>query len=181
MKNNVSEKTQIQIGVLLSYVAQIVSLLSGLIYTPIMLRLLGQSEYGLYQVANSVVSYLGLLNFGFSSGYLRIFFRYKVNNKDSEIAGLNGLFLMIFSVISVICFACGIIIIMNIKWIFSDGLTNQELQKMKLLMLVMIMNLIITLLSSVFDCYLSAFEQFAFQRGIQVLKSVFNPFLTLPL
>ena len=42
----VSEK---KAGVILSYTGQIVKILVNLLYTPIMLRLLGQSEYGLYQ------------------------------------------------------------------------------------------------------------------------------------
>lgn len=58
-------------GVILSYAGEIVKILVNLIYTPIMLRLLGQSEYGLYQLVYSVVSYLSLLSLGFGSSYLR--------------------------------------------------------------------------------------------------------------
>ena len=36
-------------GVILSYAGELVKILVSLVYTPIMLRLLGQSEYGLYQ------------------------------------------------------------------------------------------------------------------------------------
>lgn len=37
-------------GVLLSYAGEVVKILVNLVYTPIMLHLLGQSEYGLYQL-----------------------------------------------------------------------------------------------------------------------------------
>ena len=56
---------QLKIGVMLSYVSMIVQNIITIVYTPVMLRLLGQNEYGLYQLVYSVVSYLGLLNFGF--------------------------------------------------------------------------------------------------------------------
>ena len=56
---------QLKAGAAISYATQAVHILSGLIYTPVMLRLLGQSEYGLYQLVQSVVSYLGLLSLGF--------------------------------------------------------------------------------------------------------------------
>lgn len=52
-------------GVIISYLSQGIHILSSLLYTPVMLRLMGQSEYGLYQLVYSVVSYLGLLSFGF--------------------------------------------------------------------------------------------------------------------
>ncbi len=64
---------QRKVGVLLSYISQGIHILSGILYTPIMLRMLGQSEYGLYTLVSSVVSYLGLLNFGFASSYIRFY------------------------------------------------------------------------------------------------------------
>ena len=48
-------------GVFLSYASELIKILTTLFYTPVMLRLLGQSEYGLYQLVHSVVSYLKLI------------------------------------------------------------------------------------------------------------------------
>ena len=44
---------QLRIGVLLSYVNLGLGNLIPIFYTPIMLSLLGQSEYGLYKLASS--------------------------------------------------------------------------------------------------------------------------------
>jgi len=70
----------------------------SLAYTPIMLRLLGQRQYGLYNLVASVVSYLGILNFGFISAYMRYYSRYKVKDEQENIARLNGMFVIIFTV-----------------------------------------------------------------------------------
>lgn len=172
---------QLRWGVILSYLSQAISLLSGLIYTPIMLRILGQSEYGLYQLATSTISYLGILNFGFSSGYLRIYFRFKVADEDKKIANLNGMYIIIFTVISFATLICGLVVTLNVRLLFATGLTDSEFSKIQILMVIMILNLIITFISSVFDCYISAFNEFIFQRGLQVLKSLVNPFISLPL
>ena len=64
-------KNQLKIGVILSYVTMAIQNIIAIVYTPVMLRLLGQSEYGLYQLVYSVVSYLGLLSFGFGSTIIR--------------------------------------------------------------------------------------------------------------
>lgn len=69
---------QLKAGAMLSYVSMGLGYVISIIYTPIMLRLLGQSEYGLYSLVASVVAYLGVLNFGFGSAYMRYFSRYKV-------------------------------------------------------------------------------------------------------
>lgn len=55
----------------MTYAGMGISNLISLIYTPLMLNILGQKEYGLYQLVFSVVSYLGLLSFGFHNAYLR--------------------------------------------------------------------------------------------------------------
>ena len=173
--------SQRKAGVLLSYLAQVIHILSGLIYTPIMLRLLGQSEYGLYQLVYSVVSYLGLLSFGFSSSYMRFYSRYKAKNDDEEIAKLNGMFMTIFLGIAIICIICGIIMINNIHAIFENGLNSYEYDIAKILMMLMILSMALTFPSSVFDSFTSAYEKFFFQKLLVVLQNILNPFLTLPL
>ena len=85
---------QLKAGAILSYVSMGLGYIISIIYTPIMLRLLGQSQYGLYNLVSSVVSYLGLLSFGFGSAYMRYYSRYKVNNDEENIAKLNGMFIV---------------------------------------------------------------------------------------
>lgn len=41
-------KNEIRLGSILSYMQMALSIVIGLIYTPVMIKLLGQSEYGLY-------------------------------------------------------------------------------------------------------------------------------------
>ena len=66
-------KNQLKAGVILSYISTAVSIVIQLVYMPVMIRLLGQSEYGLYSLVSGVVSYLGLFSLGFSGAYMRFF------------------------------------------------------------------------------------------------------------
>ncbi len=175
------KKNQRKIGVILSYTGEAVKILTNLIYTPVMLRLLGQSEYGLYQLVHSVVAYLGLLNLGFGSAYVRFYSRYKSEDDNDGIGRLNGMFMTIFCLISLICLVCGFIMVKNIRGIFATGLTDMELDKAKILMIIMVVNLAITFPSSVFSCILTSNEQFFFQKFVVLLNNLLNPFLTLPL
>ena len=52
---------QLKIGVVLSYVSMIAQNIIAIVYTPVMLRLLGQSEYGLYQLVYSVLDLVVLM------------------------------------------------------------------------------------------------------------------------
>lgn len=176
-----SSKNQRKLGIIISYIGQIIQILVSLIYTPIMLRLLGQGEYGLYQLVYSVVSYLSLLSLGFSASYMRFYSRENANNNRQGIAKINGMFLLIFMSISVICIICGVVMISNIEAIFGTGLTENEYYKATILMALMILNLAITFPNSVFDCIITSKEQFLFQKVVILIKNIINPFITLPL
>lgn len=168
-------------GVILSYAGQFAKILISVIYTPIMLRLLGQSEYGLYQLVYSVVSYLSLLSLGFSSSYIRFYSRYKVHNDEDGVARLNGMFLLIFVILSIVCILCGFVMLGNIREIFGSGLTDSEYSTAKILMALLIINLAITFPNSVFTCSITAHEKFLFQKFLILLQNICNPLLSLPL
>ena len=52
MSNSMSQK---RMGMVLSYANIIVFIGVSFLYTPIMIRILGQSEYGIYSLASSIV------------------------------------------------------------------------------------------------------------------------------
>lgn len=174
-------KNQLKAGTMISYAGQMVHILSALLYTPIMLRLLGESEYGLYQLVHSTVSYLGLLSLGFGSSYIRFFSRYKAEKRDDDIARLNGMFMIIFCSISVICVVCGCVMIGNIRAIFGTGLSDSEYETARVLMELLVFNLALTFPNSVFNCSVTAHERFFFQKTLIFAQNLLNPFLALPL
>ena len=61
------EKSQLHIGIILSYINMLVGNLIPLLYTPVMLQLLGKKEYGLYKLSSTVTSYLTLISLGIGS------------------------------------------------------------------------------------------------------------------
>ena len=72
-------ESQRKYGAMLSYLNIIIKNLINFIYTPLLLRLAGQNEYGLFQMTNSVAMSLSLLSMGFSSAYVKFYMTYKVN------------------------------------------------------------------------------------------------------
>jgi len=171
---------QLKAGALLSYIYMGLGYLVSIIYTPIMLRLLGQSEYGLYSLATSIVSFLGVLNFGFGSTYTHYYLQYKVQDDKDKIATLNGMFLIIFSFIGVIAVMAGTIIIINADIIIGDKLSLSELSKIKILMFILVINLAFTFPNIVFTSHITANEKFVFQKLLQIVQLVANPFVILP-
>ena len=146
-----------------------------------MLRLVGQSEYGLYQLVFSVVSYLNLLSFGFNAAYIRYYSRYKVASDTKGIASLNGMFITIFSCIAAVAAMAGTVLVWNIETVLGSNLTAAEMETARTLMILMVINLVLTFPSSVFDCYVTSQERFVFQKLVVILQHALNPVVTLPL
>ena len=94
-------------GVLLSYGQTILSTIISLVYTPVMLRLLGQSEYGTYTLVNGFISNLSLMSFGLGSAYVRYYARAKVQEGEEGVGRVNGMFMTIFLVISAMSLLVG--------------------------------------------------------------------------
>ncbi|MDD5889715.1 MAG: hypothetical protein PUC69_03775 [Ruminococcus sp.] len=69
MKNR--NMNQVRMGAILSYLNMAIGSLIPMFYTPIMLQLMGQSEFGLYRLSSSVTSYLSLISFGIGSAVVR--------------------------------------------------------------------------------------------------------------
>ena len=75
---------QLKAGAALSYVSVVLHIVVGLAYTPYMLRMLGQSEYGLYSLAASVVGYLTILDLGFGNAIIRYTAKFRAQGKQRE-------------------------------------------------------------------------------------------------
>ena len=122
---------QLRAGVIMTYVNIGLGSLIPFVYTPIMLRLLGQSEYGLYSLANSVVGYLSLLSFGLGSTIVRYVAKYRAEGNKEQEEKVVGLFIIMYSVLALLVLIGGWAISCNAEPIFHRGLTENEIGRLQ--------------------------------------------------
>ena len=167
-------------GAILSYVNIVATVVVGLLYTPIMLRLLGQSEYGLYSLIGSVVGYLSVLDMGLGNTIVRYTAKNRVDGTEQKEAELNGLFLQVYSVIGLITFVAGAVLYANIDALFGATLTSGEMHRARIMMILLIFNFALSFPLSIFASILQAYEKFIFLRVTNILRVLMNPLLVLP-
>ncbi len=172
---------QLKTGSVLSYLQMFLNIVISLVYTPFMLRTLGQSEYGLYSTVSSTIAMLAVLNLGFNSSYVRYFMKYKVEKDEESIAKLNGLFIIIFSIIGIIALVCGLFISFNLHLVFDKGLTPDEYATAKMLMILLSINMAFSFPMSVFSNIITANEKYVLLKLIGLIKNVASPLVTIPL
>lgn len=172
---------QLKIGAFLSYISLGIGNVVSILYTPIMLRLLGQSEYGLYSLSNSIIGYLGALDFGMGNAVVRYTAKYRaLDDKEGEY-NLYGMFIIIYSILAIIVILSGGILVNNIDIFFSATLNNKELNRIKIIVCVMIFNLAISFPLGIFGSIIHAYEHFIFPKLIEIIRAILNPFIMLPL
>ena len=128
---------ELKVGSIITYINLIISTIIPLLYTPIMLRILGQEEYGLYSLSNSVISYLTLLNFGFGTAIIRFISKFRIEGDHDKIEGVTGLILSIYGIIAIIVCIVGFLLTKGTGLFFGTGLTVNEIQRLKILMVIM--------------------------------------------
>lgn len=168
-------------GVLLSYGQTVLSTAISLVYTPVMLRLLGQSEYGLYTLVNGFISNLSLMSFGLGSAYVRYYARAEAKEGEDGVSRINGMFMTIFLVIAALSLLVGGVLVANVHHIFAAKLTPREIETARVLMALLVLNIAVSFPCSVFTSYITAKERFFFQRVVSMIRTVLNPIVMLPL
>ena len=168
-------------GSIITYAQMVLTMIVSIAYTPYMIKMLGQSEYGLYNTAASTISMLSILNLGFGGGYIRYYSIYKQNNDKESICKLNGMFIKIFTVIGFVGLICGLYIANHLETVFKDGLTPDEYSLAKILMILLTVNLAVSFPMSVFSNIISAHERFVLLKLVGIMKTVCGPLVTIPL
>lgn len=172
-------KSQLRIGVVLSYINMAIGTLIPMFYTPIMLDLLGQSEYGLFKLANSVTSYLGLISFGIGSAVVRYLTKYRAEgDKDGE-EGIFALFNVVFRVISGIALIAGIIITFFLDSIYGNAIEADQIVEMRILVLILSCNTALNFLCSPYNSVVTSHERFLFLQTINIITTVATPIVNL--
>ena len=174
-------KSEIKKGVVLSYLFLAISNIVSILYTPFLIRQLGQSEYGLYSLINSIIGYLSILDLGFGSAIVVYTSKYRALNKKEAENRLHGMFFLIFSIIGLITSVAGFILFLNADNMFASTMTDLELQKAKILLLIMTFNIAISFPFSIYSSIITAYEKFVFQKIIAIARVLINPIIMIPI
>lgn len=165
---------QIRAGAVLNYVIIGLNTIVGLAYTPYMLRCLGQNEYGLYSLVASVIAYLTILDFGFGNAIIRYTAKFRAEGKKQEQWEMFGMFLIVYSIIGLVAIGGGLALYFNVDTLFDRTMTDSDLSQARIMMLLLTFNLAFTFPLSIFGSIISAYENFVFQRLVNIMRIVLS-------
>ena len=173
------QKQQMSIGFVLSYISIAVKMLSGILYTPIVLRSLGQSQYGVYSLCISFIGYLTIFNAGVNAAYIKFYLQEKVKN-EKNIANLNGLFKKIFLTLSAVGLIGGLLLSALSPFIFGSKITPAEYIIVRKCFFLLAFTIAVEIYSCLYKSFITANEQFIFGKTVDIIGGVMAPIITLP-
>lgn len=165
---------QLKAGVVLNYVVIFLNTVVGLLYTPYMLRMMGQSEYGLYSLVASVIAYLTVLDLGFGNAIVRYTAKFRAEKKTEEQYEMFGMFFLLYLVIGIIAFGIGLGLYFNVDTLFGNTMTTVELGRARIMMLLLVANLAFTFPMSIWGSIIQAYEDFVFQKSLNIIRIILN-------
>ncbi|WP_096156442.1 oligosaccharide flippase family protein [Bacillus sp. FJAT-45066] len=171
---------QLKAGAILSYLSLFITTIITLLYTPIIIRLLGQAEFGLYSMIGSIAAYLSIMDLGLGNAIVRYTSRNRaIGDKEAE-SRLNGMFLLLYSFIGVTTLLVGIMLFRSMDEIFGASLTASELEMAKIMIIILIINFSLSFPLSIFGSIMQAYERFIAVKIVTIIRSLLIPIITIP-
>lgn len=170
-------KNELKIGSLLSILSIIVGSLIQILYTPMYIRYLGTSDYGINSLVQSIMGYVGILNLGLGSAIVRYTVRYRAEGKIEDEKSLNGMFLTIFLIIMGISVVLGFYLYFMIPNLFIDKFSPIELIKTQKVFIIMMISTAISFPVSLFSTNIISRQKFIYQKGLSLLKMIVTPII----
>lgn len=172
--------SQLKKGAVLSYLTIFLTNGIGLLLTPFMIHKLGDSEYGLYTLIGSLVGYISVLDFGLNNTIIRFVAKYKALKDKKGEENFLATTMLIYGLISTMVLIVGVCLYFNLESVF-DKLTPIEIEKAKVMFVILIFNLTITLPGGAFAAISNAYEKFVFPRTLNIIKYIVRSLLLISL
>lgn len=163
---------QIKIGAMLSYFAIAFNIISGLLYTPWMVETIGKSQYGLYTLANSLIT-LFLVDFGLSSATGRYLSKYNAEGNREAAERFLGAVYKLYLLIDAVIFTILLVLFFFLDVIYVN-LTPAELEQFKVVYVISALFSVINFPFVTLKGILTAYEKFVPLKVIDLVYRVFN-------
>lgn len=166
-------------GVLVSYLYTIAQVVVNLIYVPLLLSIIGRTEYGLYQTVGAIMSYLISVNSILSAGISRFYCMYKAKNDDKMMESTLSIAKRLYWGVSAVAVLVVVLLIPVMRAAYASSYTPVQLDECSAMLVVLAINMVITFNNTINIAAINANERFVFMKSTQLLTLVAQPFLII--
>ncbi len=165
-----SSSSSIKKGAIISYVAIFLNIAISFLYTPWMIKKIGVSDYGLYSLVYSFISYF-ILDFGLSQAIQRFIAKYRAEGDVDKVSKMIGITTRVYVIIDSIIFIVLFVLYFFISNIFT-GLTPDEIERLKGLYIIAGIFSVLSFMFKPMAGAMMAFEYFVEEKVLEMVNRV---------
>ena len=163
---------QIKFGAIISYGTIVFHIVAGLIYTPWLISQIGQSDYGLYTLATSLIT-LFVMDFGLGAAISRYVSRYRAQNNQQAINDFLGMMYRLYIAVDVVIFLVLLAYFFLLEKVYVN-LSVEELEKFKVIYIITATFSVISFPFSNFNGILTSYEKFIILKLCDFFNKALN-------
>jgi O-antigen/teichoic acid export membrane protein len=164
---------QIKIGALISYGTIAFHIIAGLIYTPWMISKIGQSDFGIYTLATTLIT-MFVMDFGLGAAVSRFVSKYRAENRQDMVNNFVGLVYKLYLHVDAVILVALLAVYCCMDIVYGN-LTPEELEKLRVLYVIVASFSVISFPFSNLNGIITAYESFIALK----LCDFFNKALTI--
>lgn len=154
----INRNRQLKIGAFLSYFSIVFNIIAGLIYTPWMIHQIGQSDYALYTLSNSIIT-LFLIDFGLGTATTRFVAKYTAEGNTEKIQVFLSAVYKLYLLLDVIIFVLLVVVYCSLEFLYSS-FSLIEIEKLKIIFCITGFYSLLSFPCVTFNGILTAYEKF---------------------
>ncbi|HAV51030.1 MAG TPA: hypothetical protein DCX75_13445, partial [Brevundimonas sp.] len=162
---------------MLSYTQVAVRIVTTLVFTPILVRALGQEGYGLFSIVGALAAYFYMIDFGMNDGVMRFFVRHETA-PDERRRFLKQM-LGFYAGLGVLIVGATFAIHGVAPAVFGASLTGPQLALLRDMIIAVGAGAAVMVAFNPLGALLSAMERFVFLRLLEIFTALSSTLLTV--
>lgn len=168
-------------GIIISYAYTLAQIVVNFLYIPLLLSIIGQDEYGLYQTVGPIMSYVVSINSVLSAGVGRYYSMYKAEGDECMMENTLAIAKRLYWGLSVLAVLVVAGIIPVFRAVYAGSFTPGQVDECCVMLCVLVVNTVVTFNNTINIAAINSNERFVFLKGSQLLTLVAQPVLILVL
>lgn len=168
---------QRKLGSIIGYIYTICQAIISIVYIPILLHGIGDSEYGLFQILSSIIAYFAAMEAPLSASLLRYYSAFKEDRDQIKMENTLAIGRRVFVLFSVAFLIVSIPTAVVFKGVYTSSLSTHEMNEALIMFGIMMLNLIINLNGYIYVAAITANESFVFLKVSSLLSLIVQPVL----
>lgn len=158
------------LGIILSYLLIVLDIVVSILFIPLLLKFLGDEEYGLYKLLLSTASYLAVLDFGIGGTITRYVVKFRTEKDERGSQNILGMGFIIYFILSVVILVIAIVVCAIIPNMYASSISSSQMRYAQIIFFILCSTTAVSLFNHAYNGLTLAYEKYSYSKIINIVK-----------